>query len=814
MRLLKSTLLIIFLGLTSVLSAQNIQDMNFENIRVDQLSEQQIQKINEEAQARDLSIEQIQQLAVARGMSESEAQKLGRKLRTARSSIGGREDSSISGRLRYAPTDTTRAKFFDSFFGGDSQRDSLEFYRTLERIKYESQRDSVKLAKTKLQNKIFGMNLFSNRKSTFEPALNIPTPENYQLGPGDELIVDIWGAAQGNYQLQVSPEGTVIIDRLGPIYVNGITIEEAKKRLREKLGELYSGLNPQNEANRDTYFQVTLGQVRSIQVTVLGEARVPGNYTLPSLATVFNALYSAGGPTVDGSFRKIDIIRGDSIITTFDLYNLLVNGNQKNNIRLKDQDIIKINPYLNRITVNGEVKRPGIYETKDQETLDDVLKFTGGFTGKAYKNRIKIIGNTSKEKRIDDVSIQNFDQYVMSNGDSVTVGKVLDRYENLVEIQGAVFREGRYALTDSTTITSLIERADGLRGDVFSNRGLIYREQPDYTLKAIPFNVSAVINNPAENDIALQKNDLVIISSIFDLRQEYFVDIAGPVQKPDQYKYAEEMTLEDLIFQAGGFREEAAPYQIEVARRIQNLDSRELSPDIANIYTFEVDADLQLDEEDANFTLHPFDKVYIRKLPNYEKQKEVKIVGEVKYPGTYTISSKSDRISDIIQRAGGLTNESYLQGATLFRKKKFTEQESQQQVANVEGLSEQELQGQLEDQGSSKNRFAQVGINLPDVLRNPNSKFDLFVEEGDSLFIPKQLQTVNVKGGVFYPTTVRFQDNFSYKDYITQAGGFTDLARERRAYVIYANGEVNKVSSFLFFKNFPEIRPRSNLSCT
>jgi len=808
MRLLKSFLIILLLGMTSVLSAQNLQDIDFENIRVDNLSDQQIRQIYEEARSRNLSIEQVQQLATTRGMPRGEVQKLGQRLREARSSVGDREEGvRETGRMRTVPPDTARARFFDRFFDADTQRDSVELYQTIEEIKFRTEQSSEQLSRNKLRDKIFGFELFSSKKSTFEPSMNIPTPENYQLGPGDELLVDIWGAAQNSYQLQISPEGTVMIDRLGPIALTGLTIEEARVRLREKLSELYSGLSPQTEGPTDTYFQVTLGQVRTIQVTVLGEAVAPGSYAISSLSTVFNALYNAGGPNVNGSFRKIDVIRGDSLAATFDLYNLLIHGNQNNNIRLRDQDIIKINPYINRVDVQGEIKRPGFYETENSETLADLINFTGGFTGEAYTQRVKVYGNTPTEKKISDISRSNFDSFKISNGDSVAVGKILDRFENLVEIRGAVFREGEYQLEDTSTVASLIERADGLRPDVFVNRGLIYREQDDLTLEAIPFNVTDVVNDP-EKDIALQKNDIIIISSIFDMREDFFVEITGPVQNPDQYQYAENMTLKDLIFQAGGFREQAAPFQIEVARRIKDLESREISSRVAEIFMFEVDESLKLDEEDADFELNPFDKVYIRTLPNYQRQNEIKIVGEVKYPGTYSISRKDDRISDMIQRAGGLTPEAYRPGATLFRQREFTEQEAQQQdVANVEGLSAEEL----ETQTTRRKGSAQIGINLPEILRDPGSKYDLFVERGDSLFIPKQLQTVTVEGGVFFPTTVRYQEGFSYRDYITQAGGFTDLAKEKRAYVIYANGEVDRAKKILFFKNFPKIKPGATL---
>lgn len=798
--------MVLFLGLAVVTSAQNIQDIDFKSIQVDNLSESQIQQIADEMESRGVSMSQMAQLAQAQGMPRSEVLKLQRRL--SQSSSFSREDSRAgASRLRSDTANLSQDTKFgiassNNIFPDEYPGISSGFNKYLSA--YTTMQDSIWLKEQKLKNKIFGFELFSNEVSSFEPSLNIPTPKNYQLGPGDELIIDIWGAAQNTYWLEVSPDGMVIIDNLGPISIIGLTIDQTRQRLLDRLGTIYSGLNPQNENQKDTYMQVSLGQVRSIKVTVLGEVTKPGTYTLPSLATVFNALYSSGGPTAKGSFRKVDVIRGDSVYTTFDLYDLLVNGNQSDNIRLRDQDIIKINPYLNRVEIEGKVKRPGIYETYNDETLAHLLRFTGGFTGDAYTHRIKVIGSNSKEQKINSVAEKHFDSFKLKNGDQVTVGKTLNRFENLVEIQGAVFREGQYELTDSTTVYSLIQQAEGLRGDAFGNRGLIYREQDDYTLQTIPFDVSKLVESPERFNISLEKNDLVVISSIFDLREDYFVEIRGAVQKPSQFNYADGMTLKDLIFQAGGFREDATPRRVEVARRIVDTEDGINTSQIAEIFHFSINENLELNAEEATFELKPFDKVYIRTAPNYSRQHEITIVGEVNYPGTYTLESKNDRISDMIIRAGGLTNEAYLEGATLFRARKHIEQDAQRTEANVEGSEQTNLK-------KWDRTHAQVGINLPEVMNVPNSKFDLFVEEGDSLFIPKQLQTVTVRGGVFYPTTVRYDKGLSYKDYITQAGGFNDVAKENKAYVIYANGEVDRVKKFLFFKNFPNVKPGATI---
>src|SRR5699024_10679399 len=586
MRLTKSILLCTVLCLSAItLHAQSISDIDFKNIRVDELSDQQIQRIYKGAQSRNLSIDQAVNMAVSRGLPSSQASKLKRRLQQVQSGslTGPGNESQAPGNLRNAvqtqgpPPDSTKL-------------DSLYMIA-----------DSVRLANEQLKDKIFGYNLFNNSDISFEPVLNIPTPTDYQLGPGDEIIIDIWGAAQMNYQLNITPGGMVNIPNIGPINVNGLTVEEATNKLRSRLGDIYSGLNPSDEFNKDTYMQLSLGQIRSIKVNIIGEVNTPGTYTLSSLSTVFNALYAAGGPSTTGSFRDIKVIRNNETVATFDLYDMMVYGNQASNIRLRSQDIIKIAPYHNRVEIEGEVKRPGIYELVGNETLKDLIVYAGNFTDKAYTNRIKVIGNTPKQKKIADVKKGYFSDYILRNGDSVSVDKILDRFTNKIEITGAVFRPGEYSLNDTTSLYSLIQRADGLMGDAFMNRGIIYRERADYTIEAISFNLRELMKNPRARDIPLEKNDVVHISSIFDMRENYFVDIKGPVQEPDHYDFSYGMTLEDLIFKAGGFKQSAAPYRVEVARRVQNPDKPgEISSVIASVQKFEVDENLELSEKGAH----------------------------------------------------------------------------------------------------------------------------------------------------------------------------------------------------------------------
>lgn len=757
----------LFLSVFSA-TAQDMGSIDFENLRSDELSDDQIERLWERAQDEGYSISQIEQIALNRGAPPAEVSKLVNRLRQIRlQSSEGEEDR--SSQLRSVRMDTVAV--------GDTSRVRLP------------------------RKRIFGDNLFRDRNVTFTPSMNIPTPVNYQLGPGDEVVIDIWGAAEQTYRQTISPEGTISISGMGPIFLNGLSIEEARERIKSFLANNgYSGLQG-DEDEIDTYARISLGNIRSIKVTVLGEAVSPGTYTLPSLATVFNALYSAGGPDSTGTFRKIDVIRGDSIAATLDIYDFLVYGDQSDNIRLRDGDIIKIDPYLSRAEVEGETKRNGLFELKPGETIQNLLTYAGGFTDEAYSKRINVVSNTEDQKRIDDIDYPAENDFVLKSGSVVTVGKVLDRFSNRVEIEGAVFRPGPYALTDTTTLSGLINRAEGVREDAFMNRGLIFREQDDLSTEAISFNVRQVLNNPEEYDIPLRRNDIIRISSIFDLREEYSVNIVGAVQDPGRFDYAENMTLEDLIFQADGFQESAAPYRIEISRRINvDVDSAFVSRETAEIHQFSVSEGLELDEEASDFTLQPFDKVFVRSSPSYYEQEDVTIRGEVVFPGEYTMDEKYMRISDLIQRAGGLNDNAYPRGASLTRE---FEQDIDTTFINIEDT----LQGQRQ-LASDKSK---VGIDLEQIMRNPGSEYDLILREGDLLEVPKELQTVRIAGEVLYPVSVRYRDNRSFKEYIRAAGGASELGKSKDAYIVYANGEVDRARRLLFFRDYPDVRPGATI---
>ncbi|MGN8226115.1 SLBB domain-containing protein [Gracilimonas sp. BCB1] len=777
--MLKRLTTLLFVALITISAQAQNFGIDFENIRVDDLSNQQVMQLYERMQERGLTISEVESLALARGMNPSEVSKLRSRINSVRSSMSGlnqESEASNQGRLRSGNTSknlTTRSQGLRP--------------DTLDVLLDSTERDT---------SDIFGSDIFTSKSITFEPSLNIPTPKNYTLGPGDELFIDIWGASETTYQLVISPEGSIQISNVGPIVVSGLTVEEAKERLVSKLSNIYSGLKG---PDKTTYMQVTLGDIRSIKVSIVGEVKAPGTYTLSSLSSVFNALYAAGGPNKGGSYRSIKVLRDGNVKQTVDLYKFLVSGDLSDNIILKDQDIIKVEPYVNRITVKGETKNVGLFETLDGETFSDLLEYAGGFNQFAYKKRVKLERKTDTEKRIVDIAYPENGNTVLHSGDIVTVGRILDRYENKVTIKGPVFRPGEYQLEENPTLTELIENAEGLMGDAFMERAVIYRTQKDYSIEAIPVNLNHLMSDTASAEIKLVKDDVVQISSIFDLRELRTVKISGSVLNPDTYKYVENSSLKDLIYQANGFKEEAAPYNIEIARRIPDSGSGKMNNQIAEIITVNIENGLAYNDKLEEIKLEPFDQVFVRKSPSYEVQQTVQITGEVMYPGDYTISSRNFRLTDLIEKSGGPTDFAYVEGASLTRNY---------------GNEMEDLSVNLEDSVTKQENIeslSQVGIQLQEAINNPNSEYDLLLQPGDVIEIPKRLQTVQIRGEVLYPINARYEDRRSFRSYISAAGGFTEQANTKKAYIVYANGEVDRTKKFLFFKSYPKVKPGSVL---
>lgn len=789
--------LAIALFFSAPLFAQQSGLQDLSSVRVDELSDAQVRQFMAQIETLGLSDAQLEQVAQSRGMSATEIQKLRERVdRLKKSADKGKRESGLSSRK----SDDRNQNILDTL----SRRDSLSL---------------AGQALAQLRSKIFGADLFKTTGLTFEPNLRLATPRNYVIGPDDQILIDIYGYSEASYQLTVSPEGTINIPYVGVIPISGMTIESATSRIRSRLASIYSGLRTGN-----TNVSVTIGNIRSIKVVLTGEVVKPGTYSLPSVATVFNALYSSGGPNQSGSFRQVEVIRGGRKIATLDVYDFLLTGELKNNVRLQDQDVIRIPTYRKRVEIVGEVKRPGIFEMVNGEDLTDLLRFAGDFTERAYRARIKVLKNTATERRISDITAAEFAVYQPSTGDKYFVDEILDRFENRVTIDGAVFRPGQFELEPGLTLGELIQKAEGLREDAFQNRGYIIRLKDDLQTELVSFDIRKILSGQTA-DIPLKREDIVVISSIFELKEEYFVRVEGEVQQPGQLHYAEGMTLEDAIIQAGGFREGATSQRIEVSRRVKNSNALSTSAQVAEVFQINASEDLKVASQ--AFVLQPFDIVAVRPSAGYETQKQVRVEGEVLYPGVYTITKKDERISDILKRAGGFTAWAYAEGASLRRsgspkdssglKEEFEKYLIQQLAYKKEGSqsSAEKLTSSRDtiivktDFEAERNEF--VGINLPAILKKPGSKVDIFLEEGDVLHIPKQLQTVKVSGEVLSPVTVVYLRNKGFKQYIANAGGFSEKAKRKRSYIKYANGAVKSTKKILFVSFHPRVKPGSEI---
>nr|WP_294901397.1 SLBB domain-containing protein [uncultured Pedobacter sp.] len=784
-------LLIISFFLTNQVKAQSINQQNFSNVRVDDLTDDQIRQIIKQIQSSGLPESQLEQIAAARGMQPSEISKLRARVDAvnAKSSATGATDATVKGK------DGSRSRSFEGEVSTIANSDQK---------KTETEADA---ALQTLKSKIFGKELFANASTTFEPNLRLATPLNYVIGTADQLLIDLYGYSEVSYNLTVSPEGTINIPYAGIIQVGGLTVEAATSRIKNKLSGIYSGL-----ATGNTKLSVTIGNIRSIKVILTGEVMKPGTYTLPSLATLFNALYSSGGPTDNGSFRNIEVIRNGRKVATLDVYDFLLRGDLKNNIRLQDQDIIRVPVYQKRVEIVGEVKRPAIFELKDNEDFEDLLSFAGGFTERAYKARVKVLGNTDTEQKIADVVASEFSTYKPKSGDKYFVNEILDRFENRVTIEGSVFRPGQYELEPGLTLKTLIQKAEGLKEDAFTNRAYITRLTNDLNTELISFDVKKVLNGTAE-DIPLQREDVISISSIFDLKEAYTVTINGEVRRPGDFPFSENMSLEEVILKAGGFKESATPQRIEISRRVKNSDATSTSARTAEVFQMEVNRNLSI--EAAKFVLQPYDIITVRSSPGYEVQKQVRVDGEVLYPGYYTITRKDERLSDLVKRAGGLTALAYTEGASLKRAGTFETQldkeKEDQKLAQFKKMQKEAKDSTSVNLDNVVTRNNFVGIDLEDILKNPGKRKDLFLEDGDVVNIPKELQTVKVSGEVLSPNTVVFSKNRSFRSYISHAGGFGQKALKRRSYIIYANGSVRSTKKFLFFNNFPIVTTGSEI---
>lgn len=658
---------------------------------------------------------------------------------------------------------------------------ALEGANTDEMKETMKKRQELKVS-TASENDVFGRNIFNIDKLTFQPNLNMATPENYRLGPGDEVIVDVWGASQNTMRLEISPDGYVNITNLGPVYLNNMTIKDARQLLKQELGKIYA-----DSANN---IQVTLGNIRTIQVNVMGEVRAPGTYALSSLSTVFHALYASGGVSDIGSLRYVQVARGGKTIARLDVYEYIMKGQIQDDIRLQDGDVVIVPTYDELVKITGKVKRPMFYEMKNGESAATLLKCAGGFSSDAYKKSIRVLRKDGKEFSVKTVNDIDYSAFKLIDGDVVTVDSILNRFNNRLEVKGAVYHPGVFELSGSlNTVRQLVEKADGLLGDAFTGRAVLYRERENLTKEVLPVDIEGILKGTSP-DIALQKNDILYIPSIHDLQDMGKVTISGEVNKPGSYTYADHMSLEDLVITAGGLKESASLVRVDVSRRIRDPKGTTEPDMIGQNFSFGLKDGFVVDGE-AGFELQPYDQVFVRRSPSYNEQVSVTVDGEVLYRGEYTLSTKSERLSSLIQRAGGVSRYAYVRGAKLRR---VANEEELCRMEDVVKMVRREIGETLATSlGLKVDSTFTVGIDLEAALANPGGDADLVLREGDVLTVPEYNNTVKVNGAVMMPNTVSYAKGKSVKYYLNQAGGYSANAKKSQKFIIYMNGQVAEV---------------------
>ncbi len=629
--------------------------------------------------------------------------------------------------------------------------------------------------------KVFGRDVFRNKSLNFAPSENLATPKNYRLGPGDEVIIDIFGANQTTLRSVISPEGSINVDVLGPLYLSGMTIDEANKYLKRKLAGIYGGLN---RSSAGTDIRLSLGQIRSIQVNVLGDVNHAGTYVVSAFSTVFHVLYLAGGVVEPGSLRNIAVTRAGKVVGTVDVYDFLMNGSRESDIRLEEGDVVMVKPYSCMVKIGGEVKRPMNFEMKDGETLKDLIEYAGGFTSGAFTDNVTVVRQNGRNYEVRTVSAAGFPHFAMQDGDEVTVSKLNSFYENRIAISGAVYQPGTYELGgDVKTVRQLVAKAGGLLPDAFLNRAVLHREHEDKSLEVISINLGRVMRGE-DADVVLQKSDELYVTSEADLREQGDMTIYGMVANPGTFPFAKNTTVEDLIIMAGGLREGASLARVDVARRKRDANGLVQSDEVGEIFTLSL-KDGFIDDGGTRFYLQPFDEVTVHQSPSYNAQTHVTLTGEANFPGSFTMTRRNERLSDLVKKAGGITNYAYLEGARLFRN--MSDDERRQivdilsyHVGGNTAVDTVNVYQMMEDY--------QVGINLDKALSNPGSDYDIVLMEGDVLDIPVIRGTVRVMGAVMMPSVVSYNGRMNGKDYIKAAGGYASDARKSKAYVVHMNG--------------------------
>ena len=654
------------------------------------------------------------------------------------------------------------------------------------------------------RKKVFGRDIFNKKSLTFEPQMNIATPQNYVLGPGDQLIIDIYGDTQKSEKLTVSPEGDVTVPDYGPVHVSGLSVASAQSRIRGKLGTYYSSSD----------IKVSVGQTRSILVNVMGEVRTPGTYTLSAFATVFHALYMAGGISELGTLRDIKVYRQGKLISTIDVYQFILNGRLAGNVHLVDNDVIQVGPYESIVDIEGQVKRPMAYEMRKDESLATLLNYCGGFVSNAYKKSLRVLRNNGQMKSVHNIEEFDFSNFKVADGDVVSVDSIYDRYENMVEVKGAVFRPGMYQLGEKVnSVRSLIENADGVTEEAMTSRAVMRRMKPNRTQEVISIDLEGILNGTTA-DVPLKNEDVLFIPTLAEHQNLRTLTIDGEVIFPGTYEYADNMKIEDLILQAGGLTDAASTVKVDVTRRLRDPEATNATMEIAKTFSFQLNPNFEYSGEDG-FTLEPYDIVQVRKSPVFQNPIRVSVEGEIAFQGRYTMDQKNQRVSDVVKAAGGVLPGAYVRGARLVRQMSEAERARMQDLLRMAKQTADSKDSISLEQLALETTYT-VGIHLDEALANPGGDEDVEVQDGDQLIIPRYSRTVRISGDILKPNTVAYKEKQDYKYYIEQAGGYGRRARKSSVFIIYQNGTIAKASKGTIEPGcevvVPTKGPRDNMS--
>lgn len=758
------------------------------------MTDDQIIQYVTEARAKGDSDQDIAKQLLRKGVTMDQVNRLKNQYNRMQTTGQGQTLGEVS-RTRMAPVNPNRvslesdAKTMKNLSQTDKENQMVE---GLDFLLPDSLTLLVQEELEKQRRQIFGHNLFQNKDVSFEAAFNLPTPDNYRLGPGDEVFIDIWGASQSTLQLTISPDGCIQVENLGPVYLSGLTVKQANQRLREQFSNMYSSLNGDSPASQ---IRLTLGQNRSISVHVLGEVESPGTYEMSSFSTIFNALYMAGGVNDYGTLRAVKVFRDNKEIASYDIYDFILNGRMGKDVRLEDNDVVSVGAYQSLVCVSGQVKRPMFYEMLPTENVKTLLGYAGGFTGNAYRKDVRLVRVGDREFEIYTLNDQEQQSFCVMDGDSVSVDSIQPTFANMVEVRGAVYRPGQFQMDGSVnTLRKLVQTAGGLKDDAYRNRAILNRRNADGTMENLTVDLGKITEGQTD-DIPLRKNDILVIPSIDDMRETQIVTIYGEVAFPGSYHYQDNMTIEDFILMAGGLKEAASTAKVDVSRRIKDSRATTTSDTISHTFSFAISDGLMVSGQ-SNFALMPFDEVYVRKSPGYYEQENVKVQGEVVFNGTYALTKKNQRLSELVESAGGLTPQAYVKGARLQRQ--MTDEEIMRLETNIE-IAVQALENKRDSVTVRRQMMSQteypVGIELDKALDNPGSDADVVLRAGDVLTIPQFSNTVKMSGEVARENTVSYKKGRTLRYYINQAGGYSNKAKRSKAYVVYMNGTVTKANS-------------------